>query len=358
MPKKEISIIYINQEIFNNFTLKSYLKAEVSKLGFRVELELFKDSFNLDILDKISSKYVIIFAKPNDIALISKILSTLLNDNLTLRDNILTPSKIKEYKDGSYLIKLNSQKINVVSLDKEEKINILLKPQKVEKLLSFFEDEASLQNFIEQFHKNPSITYYFEYPNILKLEFDKNQLTIKKKIESLTPKIIKRDSLIEALIEYLSANNKKITFAESCTGGALANRFISYSGASNIIDGSFITYSNDIKINWLGVKKETLENFGAVSSECVEEMAKGARERLKANIAISVSGIAGPTGAVEGKPVGTVYVCVDLEGIQRVKRLNLKGDRVFIQSQSVNWAIFLLIESLGDNFFDFFSKNP
>jgi nicotinamide-nucleotide amidase len=177
-----------------------------------------------------------------------------------------------------------------------------------------------------------------------------------KKIDKNLLEIAKKDSTIKNLIEYFSEEKKRLTFAESCTGGALVNRFISFPGSSNIIDGSLVTYSNRIKMEWLGVKAETLEKFGAVSSECVEEMAKGARERLKADISIAVSGIAGPSGAVEGKPVGTVFVAVNNGSKITTERLELKGSRNEIQKCSVDWAICLLILS-EKKFFDFFSKN-
>ncbi len=356
MQSKEVSVIYFNKRVFNNLPLREFLKRELLKKEFQIAAEIFEDEFSLDILDENLSKDLVLFALKDEARLISRVLATKLNCKLVLKDKTLIPSKVKEYKNGSFLVEIKSKEIAVILIDKNFKVDSsILEANKKSNFLYFFEEKEEFERFIDEFSKNKKLNMWLEYPNIIKVLLTKEPL-LESKIKKFNFKSIQKDSLIEALIEYLSKNSLKITFAESCTGGALANRFISYSGASNIIDGSFVTYSNEIKSSWLGVKKETLEQFGAVSKECVKEMAKGAREKLGSNIAIAVSGIAGPTGAVENKPVGTVYICVDFEGEQKIKRLNLAGDRVFIQTQSVNWAISLLIESLGENFFNFFSK--
>jgi len=98
--------------------------------------------------------------------------------------------------------------------------------------------------------------------------------------------------------------------AESCTGGNIAKQITSVSGSSAYFAGAIVAYQNEVKIRELGVSPETLRDFGAVSQETVEEMAEGIRKRLKTDIGVAVSGIAGPTGATEGKPVGTVWICV------------------------------------------------
>jgi nicotinamide-nucleotide amidase len=160
-------------------------------------------------------------------------------------------------------------------------------------------------------------------------------------------------NIFALLVEYLSSCGKSLTFAESCTGGLIASAFTSVSGASAILNGSFVTYSNGIKHEWLGVREETLMRYGAVSRECVEEMADGAMAKSRADIAIAVSGIAGPTGAVEGKPVGTVYICIKNSGEKRVERVFLPGDRVAIQERTLWRAVELLIES-EKGIFEFF----
>ena len=149
------------------------------------------------------------------------------------------------------------------------------------------------------------------------------------------------------IIEHLRAKNQTITFAESCTGGRIAAAFTAISGASNVLNGSCVTYSNEIKSKWLGVSEKTLTEHGAVSKECVEEMLKGILGMTNADYAIAVSGIAGPTGGTEKKPVGTVYIGIESkEGIATVQHYLFQGDRQTIQDQATKTAIMLLKKNL------------
>jgi len=171
--------------------------------------------------------------------------------------------------------------------------------------------------------------------------------------KELNVKLLPIASVRASLIEYLTQKGKTVSLAESCTGGLLAYKFTSKSGASNVIKGTMVTYSNEIKHKWLGVKKETLEMFGAVSKECVSEMLDGIKEKTNSNIAIAISGIAGPTGATETKEVGTVYIGLINDDFNEVKKFEFKGDRNFIQEQAARSAIEMIILSEPD-FFDFF----
>lgn len=101
--------------------------------------------------------------------------------------------------------------------------------------------------------------------------------------------------MIEELMEYLKKYNFKITFAESCTGGALAKEFVKHSGASNYLDESYVTYANESKIKLLNVKKETIDKYGVVSENVTYEMCVGAAKSANAQISIATSGIAGPS---------------------------------------------------------------
>ena len=151
---------------------------------------------------------------------------------------------------------------------------------------------------------------------------------------------------IEKIIQKLTEQNQTISFAESCTGGRIAAAFTAISGASEILDGSVVSYSNDIKHTWLGVEKEVLENFGAVSSQCVSQMLEGIKNLSGADYTLAVSGIAGPTGGTELKPVGTVYVGLQTPFSQEVFQCFFHGDRVAIQEQSTAFAIEKLEEVL------------
>lgn len=117
-------------------------------------------------------------------------------------------------------------------------------------------------------------------------------------------------SLQSTIANFLKEHNKTIATAESCTGGFLASLFTEQPGASKYFYGGVISYDNSVKIDTLGVNKETIDKFGAVSRECVEEMAKGVLTKLNTDYAIATSGIAGPTGGTAAKPVGTLWVAV------------------------------------------------
>ena len=148
------------------------------------------------------------------------------------------------------------------------------------------------------------------------------------------------------IIDTLKTKNQTITFAESCTGGRIASAFTAISGASAVLNGSCVTYSNEIKAQWLGVKNETLIKYGAVSKECVDEMLRGIAKLADANYAIAVSGIAGPTGGTEEKPVGTVYLGMIYEDKTIVEHHIFKGNRDAVQEQAKDTAIALLKKNL------------
>ena len=149
------------------------------------------------------------------------------------------------------------------------------------------------------------------------------------------------------IIQILTEKEQTITFAESCTGGRIAAEFTAVSGASNVLHGSVVTYSNEIKHQWLGVSPETLETQGAVSQACVEEMLNGVQKLAESDYAIAVSGIAGPTGGTELKPVGTVYIGIKTPLGSEVYHCLFDGNREEVQTQSVVFAIEKLDEAIN-----------
>ena len=150
---------------------------------------------------------------------------------------------------------------------------------------------------------------------------------------------------VEELAVWMEQTGDVITTAESCTGGMISCALTSFPGASAWFDRSFITYTNKSKHEMLGVSEETLREFGAVSEETVSEMLKGALSHSDATLATAVSGIAGPTGAVPGKPVGTVYVGWMQKGMRCiVKRCQFSGDRQAVRQQTTLEAISGLIK--------------
>ena len=139
-------------------------------------------------------------------------------------------------------------------------------------------------------------------------------------------------SMEEIAGQALTEKNLTVATAESCTGGLVAAKLVNYPGISAALHEAHVTYANEAKIKYCGVKKETLEQYGAVSEQTAREMAQGLRERSGADIAVSTTGIAGPSGGTKDKPVGLVYVgCADAHGV-RVEKLTLTGSRERIRN--------------------------
>lgn len=139
-------------------------------------------------------------------------------------------------------------------------------------------------------------------------------------------------SMEEIAGQALTARGLTVATAESCTGGLVAAKLVNYPGISAALHEAHVTYANEAKIKYCGVKKETLDMYGAVSEQTAREMAQGLRERSGADIAVSTTGIAGPSGGTKDKPVGLVYVgCADARGV-RVERLTLTGSRERIRN--------------------------
>jgi nicotinamide-nucleotide amidase len=155
------------------------------------------------------------------------------------------------------------------------------------------------------------------------------------------------------LQNLLRTHNKTITAAESCTGGLVASMITKVSGSSDIFNGSIVSYSNKIKNQELNVNNETLEKFGAVSTEVVNEMLDGAIKKFEADFAIAISGIAGPTGATKNKPVGTVVIGIsDANNAKTIDTFYFKGTREEVQIQAAKTSlkkIFKFVKKTLDN---------
>ena len=153
------------------------------------------------------------------------------------------------------------------------------------------------------------------------------------------------DTLERAVVNMLRERKLTLACAESCTGGLIAKRITDVAGSSEIFLGGCVTYANDAKVKLVGVSSETLDRVGAVSYETAEEMARGVRLALGAHIGISTTGIAGPGGGSEDKPVGTVYVGISTEEGETVKKLSLSSmkSRSYIRNVSANHAFSLVL---------------
>lgn len=149
-------------------------------------------------------------------------------------------------------------------------------------------------------------------------------------------------TLEETVAKLLVKNNMTIAVSESCTGGMVSSKLIDYPGISQSFIEGCVTYSNEAKMNRLGVKKETLDKYGAVSSETAIEMAVGIAKNLNTNIGLSTTGVAGPGGGTDEKPVGLVYIGIYINGDIKVKKCNFSGSRDKIRSRATNEALNLL----------------
>ena len=148
--------------------------------------------------------------------------------------------------------------------------------------------------------------------------------------------------VVADLINKARERKIKIACAESCTGGLVGAALTEIPGSSDVFNGSAVTYSNEAKQNILGVSEETLKNFGAVSEQCATEMATGALRIYKADVAVSITGIAGPDGGTESKPVGTVCFGLAIQDKTLAFTQHFSGTRQEIREFSVQTAISMI----------------
>lgn len=153
-------------------------------------------------------------------------------------------------------------------------------------------------------------------------------------------------TLEKAVADLLTANRLSVVTVESCTGGLLAARLINVPGISEVFKAGLVTYANKAKRRLAGVKKSTLDKYGAVSEQTAREMAKGAALLHKADVAVSITGIAGPDGGTEKKPVGLVYIACCVCGTVTVKEFHFSGNRSKIRESSVSYALSLMRECI------------
>lgn len=155
------------------------------------------------------------------------------------------------------------------------------------------------------------------------------------------------DQPLEALLgEALRSNNLTVSTAESCTGGSIAHRITLVSGASAYYKGSVISYDNTVKTSILGVDSKSIETYGAVSWEVVEQMAQNVSEKLKTDCSIAVSGIAGPDGGTLEKPVGTVWICTRMHNETVTQKYQFGTSREENINRTTNMAILQMIKML------------
>lgn len=157
---------------------------------------------------------------------------------------------------------------------------------------------------------------------------------------------MKTEDLAREVLSKLTDEGRTLATAESCTGGLLGKLLTDVPGASNAYKGGVISYVSEVKHRLLGVEQETLDVCTAVSRETAHEMAKGAREAVKADVGVSTTGLAGPDGDGTGRPVGLVYIALDMEGFSYCRELHLTSGRSEIRAQAAHEALLMLLEFL------------
>lgn len=208
-------------------------------------------------------------------------------------------------------------------------------------------------------YKNPKTTILAS-PGIIEVHLlgrsKKNHQEIIEKTDEIIEKIKKRLNeyfiteedipFEEFILQELRSKKLTLATAESCTGGGLGNRITNIPGSSDVFLGGIIVYSDEIKSSILGVKKDTLKKYGAVSAQTAKEMAQGVRKKTSADIGTSITGIAGPGGATKGKPVGLVFMHLSTKNYEKGIYKIFPGDRKVIKTRSENFCLNLIREYL------------
>ena len=354
----KFNVLFVGSKFSNNTYLKDYILREINKKISHIDsMNFYLENDNSLFLHlerelSVDTKLLIITTKQN-FSVVGKLLCTVTADNQILKENMLLPSQCTVFEDQTYLLNYNNSVINVLHVDElTEFPRLLLEDENSSATIHLFgEDKESAKALISPIAQTNEVKIDItdvvegwlridvtsrKYGNITQFISSTKQL--------LSSKIIAASNIPAYIIEKMHYAQRKLTFSESCTGGLLAYMFTKESGASNMFDGSLVTYSNALKENWLAVEHATLEKHGAVSEQVVREMSDGALNVSYANYAVAISGVAGPTGGTEEKPVGTVYISVRSRDNEQTQKLSLHGDRRYIQEQSALYAIKMLLE--------------
>jgi nicotinamide-nucleotide amidase len=326
-----MEVLFVGKE----WKFKNALKEEILKL---VDYNSIKYIDTFDIEFKPTQETLIV-TNQKTYPLVARILANLTNQQLTVKDDFLIPEHSKYSKNSFYLDFYYP--INVI-LPKNCVPEIFLITPEYESINVFKFDKDTAMMFLEPIFNAHKLNYCVleNEGGFVEIITESLENIVKKEILNVIPTVV-FGNLFEHIVNNLPP--KKITFAESCTGGLIASNLTKISGSSNCFDGSVVTYANKIKNEWLGVEEITLEKYGAVSEQTVKEMLLGSIEISKADYAIAVSGIAGPTGGTPQKPVGTVFIGVANQKTLKVEEFHFKGDRNYIQYQAMMNGIRMFI---------------
>ena len=399
-------LILVGTELLNGGMLDTnslYIAEELNKYGIEIEFKVTIRDFMDEIIKTVD------YGKKNvDLIIMSGGLGPTIDDitkeaiaKYLNRPLIVEENELKELKEKFERAKINFVDINVKEVEKpkgaisfrndagmapaiyidgiaafpgvpKELYNMLPKFLKwyskekninadgiyIRDILTFGLAESLLDQEIRDFFTEDGIYYEFlvkNYGTIVRLQSKESN---KNKVEKIVEKIYNKignyvfgentDRLEKKVVELIKKLGMNISTAESCTGGMIASRLIDVPGVSEIFKEGIVSYSNDAKMKRLGVKKETLEKYGAVSEETAREMVMG----LDSDIAIATTGIAGPDGGTPEKPVGLVYIGIRVKNDIYVEKKFFNGDRMKIRERAVSQSLFSLIKILDKGEYD------
>ncbi|MCF6200547.1 MAG: CinA family protein [Hydrogenimonas sp.] len=357
-------LIVIGKNLYLNRPFMEYVERELEHLGFLEHIVKIPEtgSETLTVVQELLDERnnLVVVANRKAFAPVSKLLATMTGDSLVLKENILIPSKSEIYDDNSFLLRHDNSSVNVVMAEPGKTVPIFLIGEgEKESIIHIFNmDEEGAHALLDPISKSCEVEFGTTplTQGWLKVECSAKKFGnlgnfLKGVKQLLGDRVIESTNIFAYLIHRLSKAGKSVTFAESCTGGRVAAKLTSEPGSSAIFRGSLVTYSNALKAGWLGVEKDILQKYGAVSKECVEQMLTGARSIASADYALAVSGIAGPGGGTSEKPVGTVIIGAQSETHTIVEALYFEGDRNYIQEQSTLYAYKLLFQVASDELF-------
>ncbi|MCH9813567.1 MAG: CinA family protein [Epsilonproteobacteria bacterium] len=348
------ALIYVGTALQYNQNYRRYLEDTITKrVGgldqtFFVEEDAERVLLDIQHMQEISSNLFII-----------------VTEGMEFISKVFIEHTLDLVSEGSYTLSIGLCMINILDVRLEEVLPQIVLQEKYMQQLFFFYDSLSQMNTFESqlsrfeisYQKSSFINGVVTY--MLKAKGDQQFkdlfLVVDEKFYEQT---ILGDDLSKHIVDCLIDKEMTITCAESCTGGMIASRLVNNSGISAIFEGSVVSYSNDVKSRLIGVSEQTLHRHGAVSESCVREMLTGVMHKFEADIALAVSGIAGPDGGTEEKPVGTIFIGVKsiVQGM-KIEKLQLNGNRNHIQESTVLSVFKLLIQSHKSLFFKKVSKS-
>lgn len=358
-------LIFIGNIFLQNRPFRDYIIRSAEADGAPLNSIEYYTEADFNFFDDLENRLkgeekIYIITSKKSFTLVGKLLCTVLDDRLVLKEQMLLPSQCETLGKDSYLLDINRCRINVIQVQESKEIpELLISTPSSKQRLHFFETPIkgvieALKPLAKQFDVELAFSQTVEgwvETEVRCKTYGAIERFMQIAKERYRDNIIVAEDLVQHIIDSTLAVHRKITLAESCTGGLLASFFTSHAGVSSIFEGSLVTYSDILKENWLAVEHSTLAGHGAVSEEVVSEMCEGALNVAKADYALAISGVAGPDGGSEEKPVGTVVIGVRSKNHEEVVRCRFDGDRNYIQHQSALTALKMLVLADKNVFF-------